>query len=206
MHIEIEIKLAIAENDIEKFKQIPLLMAVAATAETQHLVTEYYDTPKQDLRHRGYVLRIRNQDGQFIQTVKTTHAADEGFHERIEWDLPIANNQPDFSTFPDDDLRQELLQGNIGKQIKPIFITDLMRTNWLVAFGQSPQLLVSLDLGYTKAAHLKKRICEVELEIVNGNKPDLAQLAVTLAEYVPLTHQEISKAARGYQIVAELAG
>src|SRR5690606_27645162 len=59
----------------------------------------------------------------------------------------------------------------------------------------------ALDLGEVKAGKLREEICELELELRQGEPAALLELAAELAASLPLTPSDISKAERGYRLL-----
>src|SRR5437588_113897 len=65
---EVELKLAVRATDLPEMKRA--LMAMAPVSTQKRLISTYYDTPDAALKERGLTLRVRDQGGNFIQTVK----------------------------------------------------------------------------------------------------------------------------------------
>ena len=59
------------------------------------LISTYYDTPDLALKRRGVSLRIREQGGRFIQTVKTGDPSSGDVLTRGEWEDELAESRPD---------------------------------------------------------------------------------------------------------------
>ena len=60
------------------------LMAMAPVSTQKRLISTYYDTPDAALKERGLTLRVRDQGGNFIQTVKAGGPAAEDLLTRGE--------------------------------------------------------------------------------------------------------------------------
>ena len=66
------------------------------------------------------------------------------------------------------------------------------------------EILVALDRGAIFSGGREAPISEVELELAGGGGPaDLEHLGNRLAERVPLRPASLSKAQRGYQLLAQ---
>jgi hypothetical protein len=66
--------------------QHPLL---AAPARVQQL-RRYFDTPDLHLMRHGAGLRVRKEDGEWMQTMKAGGSVQSGLHSRNEWEGPVA--------------------------------------------------------------------------------------------------------------------
>ena len=88
---EVEIKLDIAPDDASKLDAIPLL---SGEADHQRQISVYFDTPKGKLRRNGWVLRVREVDGCFTQTIKHSAAGPIPI-ERDEWEEVVGGLEPE---------------------------------------------------------------------------------------------------------------
>ena len=61
---------------------------------TRRLTGTYFDTPDRALLAQGLVLRVREADGRFIQTVKSAPGQDAAL-TRGEWEDTVTGPQPD---------------------------------------------------------------------------------------------------------------
>lgn len=69
--IELELKLTGAAEDVARLRASPLISALRDGPETfERLVTTYYDTPRGDLAAAGLSLRLREEGGRRVQTMK----------------------------------------------------------------------------------------------------------------------------------------
>ena len=68
---EVELKLAASEGDLPELKRALVDMAPESDSSRCRLISTYYDTPDLALKRRGMTLRVREQGGRFIQTVKS---------------------------------------------------------------------------------------------------------------------------------------
>jgi len=198
---EIELKLRIAKSDVAHFKHHLIAMSKVmqiSSPTTRKVLSTYYDTPSLILLHWGISLRLRRDARKWMQTIKTAGNAVSGLHQRIEIESEVANGQLDFSklsnTIYQDFLRQESLQ----HQIKPIFSTNIQRTEWQLSFVNGDQIALMLDIGELVAGDKRVAISEIELELIQGNAGRLFELALQLQQDIPLTIENKSKAHRGY--------
>ena len=92
---EVELKLAAAAADLPELKRALVDMAPESASTDARLISTYYDTPDLALKRRGLSLRVREQSGRFIQTVKSGDLAGGDFLTRGEWEDELAESSPD---------------------------------------------------------------------------------------------------------------
>lgn len=202
---EIELKLALAVGDQRRFLRIPLLRT-ALEKHDELLDNSYFDTPELDLRRRGVALRLRRQGRRRLQTVKLAAraAAMDGLTIRPEWEIPYRGHF-DFSGIEMDEVRQWLQQPALLARIGPLFRTRFRRITWRLALPAGGSVLIALDRGTVFAGGREDPISEVELEL-SGSR-DIGALhafAAQLGERVPLIPEALSKAQRGYNLLASV--
>lgn len=193
---EIELKLDCAGSDLTALAAHPRLQG-AEGAEPELLVSTYYDTPNQDLRAAGLTLRVRNQGGRHIQTVKAGQGG-VGLFDRSEWETEIAGETPDPAAWADTAAEKVLRKADAP--LERLFSTLITRRVIPVQQGES-RILVTLDEGQVESPSGTSPICEVELEIAEGEPADLFALAQTLAETVPLRLSATAKSSRGFALI-----
>ena len=192
--MEIELKLALHPCHIARIQQYSLLKEIIP--EQRSLLITYFDTPKFDLMQRRIALRIRQADGQCIQTLKAETKSVGALTSRPEWETQInSSSHPDFSVLPR--IALDLLAGIKLKHIAPIFTTDFLRTTWQVN-NQKEHAEVALDIGNIYARAIYRNICEVEIELKLGAPVFLFDIAAQLLQQVALYIEPHSKAERGY--------
>lgn len=200
---EIELKLKIALADVAQFLANPCLQKAIAQ-QRQHLISVYYDTSALSLMHQRAALRVRLVGTRWIQTIKIGGHAINGLHTRPEWEVELNNHQPQPGLFTDPAVTQ-LLTVELIQQLTPIFQTDFWRDTWLLEF-HGAQIEIALDLGKVISLTQETPICEIELELKNGNVQQLMELAQILGQDITLTPDSISKAQRGYALYQQQAG
>ncbi|MEL6060367.1 MULTISPECIES: CYTH and CHAD domain-containing protein [unclassified Methylobacterium] len=193
---EVELKLVCAGPDLTVLAAHPLLPG-AAEAERAHVVSTYYDTPTRDLQAAGLTLRVRAKGGRYIQTVKAG-TGDVGLFDRAEWETEISGETPDPAAWAG--TAAEAVLREADAPVQRLFSTVVMRREFPVVQGES-RILVTLDEGRVESPAGDAPLCEVELELQQGNPADLFQLAQALAETVPLRLSALSKSAIGYALI-----
>ena len=88
---EVELKFDIEPDQVPLLAELP---EFAGEADHQRLISVYFDTMKGKLRRNGWVLRVRQSDGQFVQTIKRSGEA-AGLFDRDEWEAGVSALAPD---------------------------------------------------------------------------------------------------------------
>lgn len=204
MTTETELKLRLPPTKNAAFKRL-LDAHQAAPPKTEHLVSLYFDTPSLDLAQRDMGLRLRQVDGQWIQTLKLGEQAGAGLHQRPELEAPVAGQALELKQIANREAREFLSQKHIASALSPLFTTDITRTQWTLQDPQGNTLEVSLDHGSIIARQRTLKINEVEIELKQGDVQALFELALAWAGSLPLIPEAPSKAARGYALYQERA-
>ncbi|SNR95975.1 adenylate cyclase [Methylobacillus rhizosphaerae] len=195
---EIELKLRIAKEDIPRLRRHPaILRNLTEKALTRRLVSTYYDTEDLQLLDRLISLRVRRMSGGWFQAVKAAGHSLAGLHQRLEWEDIISKGEPDYTKIIDPSLTPIFDNPALREALKPIFTTDMQRTEWQLAY-QGSHIELSLDNGQLIAGQASEDMTEIELELKHGEIKHLFALALELQADIPLTIENISKAQRGY--------
>lgn len=204
--METELKLKVAQPDLERLREHHLLLDLAQAGPVEHeLQDTYFDTPKLDLWRNGMTLRVRADGGNWIQTVKTAAAGHAALHERGEWESVLAGPEPDPSSL----VRQVkakhvadmLNDAHIVRQLRPVFRNVTRRTTWNLTLPEGQQVECALDAGDLHVGKRNAPIGELELELKRGDPARLFEFALALHAEVPLEISNDSKAARGYALL-----
>ena len=209
MALEVELKLTLSPHHIESLKLQPLFRSKEIKElGTQVLKNTYYDTPDQQLSANKVALRIREKGDQLIQTLKSRGTSEAGMHSRHEWEWIIPDHQLDFSHLETAQWPKSLHCSDLQNSIIPVFSTDFTRTTWILDTvdhaGEPLKVEIALDQGevtYQAGDQLRSDpLCELELELMEGNPTSMVKFAIKLARHVPLYISDISKAQRGYRL------
>lgn len=204
MHKETEIKLRASRETLAALREHPLLKKRNKSGWIQtDLSNQYFDTPERELAAAKVALRVRKDGDQIIQTLKTRGQSVAGLSERNEYNWPLAKAKLDLKKL-DGECWPEQLAELDKKTIKPMFTTDFVREKAEIAWGRGKTKVVieaALDLGKVIVGKHKEEICELELELREGEPDALLELAAELAQTLPLMPCDISKAERGYRLV-----
>ncbi|PMR76075.1 CYTH domain-containing protein [Billgrantia endophytica] len=198
MSQEIELKLALGNEGAESLCCHSRLSTLQA--ETQRLANTYFDTPQGDLEAARMALRLRCRNDRWIQTLKTSGKASGGMSHRGEWEWTVAGPELDREGLAALPPLAEL-GASVLDRLTPRFTTDFQRRLWLLDHAGAT-IEVALDQGEIRTAGHAVPIRELELELKRGNPDALWELAVGLAETIPLRPADASKAARGSALLA----
>lgn len=204
MNTETEIKLRVSRDILAALREHPLLKKRIKSGWARHeLANQYFDTPEHALAAARVALRLRKDGDKYIQTLKTRGSSLAGLSQRGEWEWPLEKPKLDLKKL-DAQVWPESLAELDKKQLKALFSTHFVREKAELAWGRGKARVVieaALDLGEVKAGKLREEICELELELRQGEPAALLELAGELAATLPLMPSDISKAERGYRLL-----
>lgn len=192
--VEVELKFQVPPAQREALRR-----AVAtASARTVRLQARYFDTPERTLAAAGIALRLRREDGQWVQTLK---ARGDGVLARPEHNavLPRQRGEPGLDlarhdgTPAGDALRAT---GVEAAALQPLFAADVRRLVRRVRSG-GVRVEVACDEGELVAGDARLPLAEVEFELVSGPTAALLALAGRWVERHGLWLDVRTKAERG---------
>lgn len=202
MSQEIELKLALPARALPALRRHPLLAAAPKLGNAQTLDNTYYDTPALELKARKVAVRTRRQGRQWLQTVKCAAVSSGGLSQRPEWEQPYSGTF-DFSAV--DAPEAAKLLSRHAAQLVPVFTTQFKRETRRYAPREGVSMLLMIDQGTIEVETAERGrqsapLCELEIELEQGQPLDLLELACELARDVPLMPADVSKAERGYRL------
>ncbi len=192
MNTEIELKLELAPDDLDRFAASGLL-GEPVSVENQRSV--YFDTRARDLFQSGFTLRIRTVGAARTQTIKATGASASVF-ARPEWEQPLAGDEPVVDHTTPLAAQFDLEAGDLAAH----FTVDVERSTWNVE-QDGAEIEVVLDRGLITAGTRQTAIGEIELELKNGDPKALFTLARRIEAIVPIRFGVMSKAERGFRLI-----
>jgi inorganic triphosphatase YgiF len=199
--IEVELKLVAEAADLAGLTRALTALAAPGSAPTRHdLVSTYFDTPDHALRRVGSALRIREERGCFVQTLKTADLAEANLLARGEWEDRVAENIPD----PQAPCSGSRLPAPAADNLHPLFVTIVTRETIEIEPRPGTRIEAAVDIGEIRAidSDLVEPISEIELELESGDPSALYDLALELLETAPLRIETRSKSERGYRLAA----
>jgi len=173
-------------------------MAPSSASSYSRLISTYYDTPSLALKRQGVSLRVREQDGRFIQTVKAGDPSCGDLLTRGEWEDELAESGPD----PHAARSGEHLPNGIAGDLQPLFATDVTRTTFAIEPAPATRIEAAIDQGEIRAAGGggTEPISEIELELKSGDAATLYDVALQLLDVASIRIEPRSKSERGYRL------
>lgn len=202
MSQEIELKLSLPRRSLAALRRHPLVAEAEKLGNAATLDNTYYDTAELQLKARKVALRTRRRGRTWLQTVKCEAASSGGLSQRPEWEQPYVDSF-DFSQI-DDNATAKLLNRHADALV-PVFSTNFRRETRRLSPREGVSILLMIDTGdilLTTPTGIQRQapICELELELEQGQPIDLFELACELAQTIPLMPADFSKAERGYRL------
>lgn len=194
--MEIELKLEMDPACRVSLEAFPILAETPSRA--QSLVSDYFDTPDQDLRRAGFALRIRRAGRKRIQTVKAETAPAAGLFVRSEWEHPVSGDTPVF-TAEAGPLANVFAKEQLDR-IERLFSTRVKRSVRDISFGEA-SIELAIDAGTIEWQGSQVPLNEVELELKAGPSAAVFDLAKLMARDLPLRLGVQSKAERGFAMI-----
>ena len=220
MH-ELELKFA-----VPSYQQSVLRKNIdTKTAQQQRLSAYYFDTPNQDLAKQGIALRIRFEDSQWVQTLKT---AGDGVAKRVELNtvlsltgtpdtLDVSSLVPDVSLITEPTVVAQLTSimplDQLAQALTVQYFTDVQRTSRQIKKNNS-RIEIAYDIGKVGIGSLisqkpannhgltQSDIHEIEFELLEGDPSDLIEVAKTWCKKYKLYLSTVTKAQRGSLLLA----
>ena len=190
-------------------------LVMPESAVTKEMFSIYYDTPDHDLESLKASLRVRAEGEARVATIKRGDGFSEagnGLHQRMEWSVYLDEDEDLESCFehgldinwflrsavsegdPDEALRAILKQLE-GKELIEICRANFVRSSVDVGYGDTLMEL-SVDTGELLAGDKRDVICEMEIELKEGDARDLVELGDELSARMPLEPEARSKYGR----------
>ncbi|PXX89304.1 CYTH domain-containing protein [Marinobacter vulgaris] len=190
---ELEIKLSVAQADLDRAVSWLLGQPNTCESETLQLGNTYYDTPAGDLNRQKIALRIRKMGDRYIQTLKTRGEFVGGAHRRQEWEWPLIGTKLRMGLIADTPVGQSV---NLA-ELRPVFETNFERRVVMIEQGET-LIEVAIDSGEIVAGGEARPLNEIEFELKGGDAAALLTWARRLADEVPVFLNLVSKAEQGY--------
>ena len=199
---EIELKLVVPAEAVRRLAAHRLLKGRVRPAR-QRLYSVYFDTPALDLWRQGIALRVRREGRRWVQTVKGGGSAKGGLHQRTEAEVEVAGPVPDVSRVRDRELAGAFASARLRAQLAPVFITEFTRSSRVLELDAETRVEASVDQGMIRSGKRAEPLSELELELKGGAPHHLYDLALKLADDIPLSIEDRSKADRGYALARD---
>ena len=198
---ETELKLSLPADQVETLKKHPFWQQYASKPECFYLGNTYFDTPDGALNQAQVALRIREKNGQYWQTLKTKGESINGLTRRGEREWPIGSSVLDIDGLLN--IWPEHLPAVDFQLLEPLFSTNFERMRWKIEWLQpGARIEAALDIGQIVAGSQSSPICELELELLEGDELALSKVAEYLKKDIKLEPSDKSKAERGFEVLA----
>ncbi len=197
---EIELKFQIPAARLAALRRALATRSAAVSA----LKAAYFDTEGAHLARARMALRLRQEQGVWVQTLKAEGA--DALH-RLEHNvtLPTADRPALDTGRHHGDAAGERLRRLLAKAGRPplreVYATDIQRTHRVLRSGGA-RIELALDEGCILAAGRKLPVCEIEFELLDGDAQAMLSLAARWVERFGLVLDLRSKSERGHWLAA----
>lgn len=178
--------------------------------------SRYYDTADSRLASSACSLRLRRENEQHILSLKGGGSVEKGLYRRAEWSVPLTAAEAGlFMLQPDIKKARHFLSdawvacgmpGSSDRRIQDQPLTQIACVTFTrqLTYLRYRNTLVelALDQGTLSAALRTAPLCEIELELKQGDVADLIALGRELASRFSLKPQNASKLARCLALAA----
>ncbi|MFQ8602538.1 MAG: CYTH domain-containing protein [Anaerovoracaceae bacterium] len=166
------------------------------------LDAKYFDTFNCDLAKKQIAYRIRKEGERWVAALKCNGTNEGALHKRLEISIPVVNGEPDLSVFCESEMGDKLQEIVDDDDIKCVLETKFHRKRMRLDTGTGIFEL-SIDKGKIITRYGEEPIFEVEIELFSGETDELMELGERLQKEYNLETQELSKYARGINIIKE---
>jgi len=205
--MELEVKYAIPDKQtadaIWEDEEIAAMSDIS-TSEKLVMKAVYFDTEDYTLSKNNIALRVRVEGERTFAALKWGGSASDGFHEREEVNVPVSGEESFIA--PEPDMFKESADGLdlielIGKKplvnmLETRFLRKRVRLNY-----RNSIMELAIDTGdiVTDAGNLD--ILELEIELFAGDESDVIELGKKIADKYSLKPENMSKFARGLELI-----
>jgi inorganic triphosphatase YgiF len=206
--MEKELKLLIDEGQLGKLEDLQLIDRVTVGKPAAQMQRDvYFDTPAYDLMSNGMGLRVRHAGGKRLQTLKAGGSVQSGLHQRDEWEAEIDADVPDVESLKQMAKASEaalkiLNLPALQDKLQPIFTLEVERNIRQLRLPGGEEVEMAIDRGHIVHGEKREPISEIELEIKSGSPQRLFGFALELLDAIPMRIGSLSKAERGYALLA----
>ncbi len=197
---ETELKLSMTPTNLDRAAGWLLTRGAVEQGEPLMLLNRYYDTPEGALNAERVALRVRATGSGFIQTLKTRGHLQGAALAREEWEWPRPEASLDLSLLEETPMADHPALA----LLEPVFDTDFQRRVLMLDWTENDRwarIECALDKGVIRSGAQEQTLCELELELKEGDADILSRVAHTLTRHVPALLNSISKAEQGYHLV-----
>src|SRR5262245_1337050 len=206
MQRELELKLELSKSDVERLGgELPQGEIGIGPPARKKLRSIYFDTPEHNLHAAGISLRLRRQNGGWLQTVKADQHVEGGVSNPVELEAPVDREEPDLAKIADKKIKQAVKKAAKGTTLRPVFETVVQRTTRTIK-AQGSEIELAVDDGEVRAGDVTREVREAEFELKAGDVEGLVLAAEKLLVGYDLKVRKRSKAERGYRLALQKKG
>ena len=196
---ELEFKLAVPDTRV--LEAILFDKEVAAVRQENYtlydMATIYYDTADRALSAKKWTLRLRQENFDLIATVKTPAGED---HTRGEWSCPAHRIEEAIDRLVEQGAPEELISLTAGG-VQPLCLARFSRRAAEVKFADGTVCELAGDVGMVAAGQKESPICEIEVELKEGDAEVAKAFAEELCDRFGLKEEPLSKFQRAAALV-----
>ena len=196
---ELEFKLAVPDTRV--LEAILFDKEVAAVRQENYVLydmaTIYYDTEDRALSAKKWTLRLRQENFDLIATVKTPAGED---CVRGEWSCPAQTIEDAIPVLVEQGAPKALAVLTV-KGVRPLCLARFSRRAAEVKFADGTVCELAGDVGVVAAGGNERPICEVEVELKEGNAQVAKAFAEELCDRFGLKEEPLSKFQRAASLM-----
>ena len=196
---ELEYKLAVPSETL--LEEILFDKTVAEVRQGNYrlldMATVYYDTPSEALSKLQWTLRLRQENNELIATVKTPAGED---HARGEWSCPAYSIEAAIEPLVKQGAPRELLALTDKEPLAPLCLARFTRRAADLHFADGTVCELAGDIGELLAGENSEPLCEVEVELKQGDGETAKAFAEELMERFSLVEEPKSKFVRAREL------
>lgn len=175
----------------------------------QRFINSYYDTDDCFLRSQGATVRVRDIEGNgFVHTVKSSAGNKDGLHQRFEWNYETDEEKFNTISFLKNaelcndpfHIIEDILLPISDVKLTCMFQTVFDRITYMVGYGNSI-IELSLDYGKINVLDRSEEICEMEIELVEGDVRDVISLGHVVLSNSKCRTENRSKYSRCFDLL-----
>lgn len=198
---ELEYKLAVPDTRV--LEAILFDKEVAAVRRGDYMLydmaTVYYDTPDRAMSLRKWTLRLRQENMDLFATIKTPQGDD---HIRGEWTCPAQSIEEAIEKLIEQGAPKELIVLT-ANGVQPLCMARFSRRAAEVRFADGTVCELAGDVGVVCAGQKESPICEIEVELKQGDAETAKAFADELCERFSLKEEHLSKFRRAAALLEE---
>ena len=203
--MEIEAKFNVPDREVwQRLQALDRLAGFDLVAGRVKRVRDIYlDTPDRHIFYAGYACRLRQQDDEYLITLKALGGAQDAIHRRQELEATVP---PVLSPaqWPPSPARERLVELIGSSPLLPLF--ELEQERWVRNLMRGDRRIAewSLDDVRVLAGGQEQAYLQLEVELgPQGDDTDLARIAACLRDEWKLLPEPCSKFERAFSLIAK---